>query len=406
MASLNDDQQSVDELRDSIDALRRHLEDQSRERVERGGVSAEQRIDRAARTIDASSRAMQSTTRAITSGLVLAGTGAAIRADYKRGGVSRMLTSGLQRHALGTMMGGAAARGGMMGSILRGGQMIAGLNPYVRLAMMGIAIAGGVKALRGDRRARSGGTDMEVQKQTALLSRLVQESVRTRQSVADVAVANVMAADPFRRSFASSRQRAMAMGAVPTPLERSNIPYQATLEQNTEMARQAAERAKAGRHPGITGLRQAGRTVYEQFRTGIHRTLTRREQLPTQPGPADQFFAPFNDMFTRMANSQLQAGRTAQQQRLIRSSALDRLMMEGPGNVMTPTPTIRAGTDAAYRHEYMQERRAMQTQMTREWQDKVLTLLQEMVRQAEAGPDDLARMETRFGRPLTFFGVE
>ena len=88
-----------------------------------------------------------------------------------------------------------------------------------------------------------------------------------------------------------------------------------------------------------------------------------------------------------------------------RRQALRVLQNIGPANVLTPAPTVRAGDESEYAFRVQQQRRAMQNQETRTWQQRMLRVLEDMRDANQQGAVEAIENLNIQMRPSGFIGV-
>ena len=73
------------------------------------------------------------------------------------------------------------------------------------------------------------------------------------------------------------------------------------------------------------------------------------------------------------------------------------LRIRGPANVLNAAPTVRADTESEYQFRVQQQRRGMQAEETRRWQQQVLELLRDLARRGLVSPEEVFEAEVRAG---------
>ena len=307
--------------------------------------------------------------------------------------------------------------------------MVGRFVPVVGAAL----VAGGVFSMMRGRRQpgrTSGESDSATSRQEQLLTQLVANSTRSSQSLQALAITARQQADPLGRSMAFHQERSRRLGlglrsrdinaALGLSLARQDQQdtAQALASRRGIVGELAADIQRgiinANTFVGSTQLRVTdardrflgvGSQAYATDPRTRRRVLT---QSPVGVGDDGSLLQRMLGGLTSPITSVLgfntdRAQRTAlqrqieQQQESIRFTQTFRgLSRIGPGNMLQAPPTIRAGDESEYRFRVEQQRRGMQTEANREWQQQMLSLMSKMVDNGTATRQDQEKLVEAF----------
>lgn len=334
-------------------------------------------------------------------------------------GVGIGVTIARHRRRAGTVAGmaaGAAARTASRAALgTAGGSAAAALGSVAGVLGIVGAISGVIIAVRGLRSVAETLLE-ETKKQTTAVGELVRTSIEQNRAPGVVEARRFAASDPFARGFAFNQSRMRQLGIQSTYLQRAQFAGLADTERELTAMREARGRFVGGL---MAPYKQMGMNI-EKFlvggQLGIGRTVTEPTNLglamragmfafPTLGGMAASDaalrFGALSGGQGSFVEGLMEQMRSRQRQR-----DLLRLQTRGPGAVMTPAPTLRAGTEGEYAMRVQMQRQELALRQTVEWQNKVLSLLEQMVAADELTPEELVRQQIKFGREPNRTNVE
>lgn len=378
---------------------------------------------RIARIVDNTNRGLvlANNLNRVTGGAAFATAGAALGTR-----TGRRVTGGLARTAVrGGISGGAFA----LGRAAAGGVGAAALAAPIAAIL---AIAAGVTALVGLARVANRETD----KQAKLLSQLLIQSQRTNTSLQTIETQARREQDPFQRGAGFQRARIAALGVGITA---NQIRSSAELQNaNNELAESRAALSRT-----VSLFAGPLKTISADIRAGLNRGLNNLLRGVQDFAGGDQdariprgggFFRSTTSLLgdvARFGRSIPDLGRGIISPRIARGIGfrgftgrddipgisrdpatsgflggeqqrrLFRLQFRGPGQILTPSPTVRAGGESEYQFRVQRQRFALQQEITRKWQQEVLQVLRRLARDGEGGitDDDVFRAFVQFGEP-------
>ena len=322
--------------------------------------------------------------------------------------------------SVASMAAGAAARtGAKMASRgafgAAGGSAAAALGSVTGVLGIVGAISGVIIAVRGLRSVAESLLE-ETKKQTTSVGELVRTSLEQNRAPGVVEARRFAASDPFARGFAFNQARMRQLGIQSTYLQRAQFAGLADTERELTAMREARGRFVGGL---AAPYKQMGLNI-EKFlvrgQLGIGRHVTEPTQLGMALRASLMGMPVLNalvatDTATRFGfmapdGEGLQEGVTQRMRSIQRQRDLLRLQTRGPGAVMTPAPTLRAGTEGEYAMRVQMQRQELALRQTVEWQNKVLSLLEQMVAADELTPEELVRQQIKFGREPNTTNIE
>ena len=387
-------------------------------------------LDRLSDRLESADRAAQSGSGALMSGARLAGagvvaTGTAIgvhRAARAAGGYGNMAvgaarTAGTLPGAIGGLAGGVGGKAAKALMMLRfaGPAMMAVAGGV----MMGRAVFGGGGG--GSRGGGGGGAGRELERQTDLLAKLYRESQVQSKSAAKLQAIAVSRQDPFGATANQTLRRMRQQGTLVTAGETYRASrYQAALGERSE-ASQAIKRALDDiLLPLRTGLVRAQSMGLRFINSGVRGAPVAGSMLgalgnSSLPGvlPGQNSMLQWGYRGARWGYNQLSGFLGGNTPNPMTTGPLGgslqrelfQMQLEGPGRVAGSSPTVRAGTAGEYAFRVQQQTRQLNREIERDWQDKVLSLLDQLVELGKISEDERFKAERRFNRQATVEGV-
>ena len=277
------------------------------------------------------------------------------------------------------------------------------------------AIYGTSKVLGSSRRAAAAeeGRNTEL-----LLTELVRQSTKSRQSLETMEIRARQSLDPLGRGMAFHRARADQLGLTPRVVD-VEASLRRTLAKNELLETQQALRNRRAfslmSELGYAATRSM--TLVNRMRLGFSNFQRRAGELIggefLRPIPGTSPFAAgarqdpnaYSGLFGQQFAIQQRQSVAASQMRF---EEMTNLRLFGRPNVLQPAPTF-SGEEAGYRARVMVQRRQMQSEIDREYNRNMLDLLRRMVEAGEASTEQLTELNIRITGPAdrtAFMGVE
>ncbi len=389
---------------------------QAEREIERTG----EKIEKVQKRVDSTTGLVESTNKLGQASISAAMTGVQAAGMYRyRKQIMKAAKGGLLAKAVGIGgTGGASASG-----LGRVAMMASNLNPVLKLGATLVVLSGLMKNRNKTAEKSTEATNSLTRQlgymreatrlHTAEVAKVTQESMRTREGLKGAQVARRAAADPLRRGLAYQRQRMEQMGTLISGFQSMQYTALQVSKQELDEQRKARDRYVGQMYAPYKAM---GNKLL-QWGVGVQTKVGESATQPTQAGlwlrtigmalpwigkyVAADTLARFQPAQSEGFASGNIAALNAQQA----SDALFRLQMRGPAATTAGIPTVRPGTAAGHTFRVRQEREELQREATRVWQDRILALMEILVKEGAMDSESLARTELQFNRPVTV-GVE